>query len=149
MTRLILSAALALSLFPAAALAQQPAADAPLPAWDQLTRAQRDLLVAPIRERWNAAPAERARMLQRAERWQSLTPEQRQRAHHGMARFEHMNAGQRSHARALFHAMRGMDGEQRKAFLADWKAKTPEQRRAWLEAHPAPARDRDRPRTQD
>lgn len=139
----------ALALLPAAALARQAEPTAPLPAWDQLTQAQRDQLIAPVRERWNREPGERRRMLERAERWQSLTPEQRRRAHHGMERFEHMDSGQRRHARALFHAMRGMDSEQRKAFLADWKAKTPEQRRAWLEAHPAPARGQERPRKHD
>ena len=33
-----------------------------------------------------------------------------------MQRFEHMSAEQRGHARALFHAMRGMDAAARKAF---------------------------------
>ena len=33
---------------------------------------------------------------------------------------------------------------ERKAFLAQWRQMTPEQRRNWLQAHPAPARrDRD------
>ena len=41
-----------------------------------------------------------------------------------------------------------MDAGQRKAFLADWKTKTPEQRRAWLEVHPAPVREA-RPGTRD
>ena len=140
MTLIALPLLLALAWLPAAAHAQQADAGALLPAWEQLSEAQRDLLVAPIRERWNRAPAERQRMLQRAERWQSLTPEQRQRAHRGMQRYEHMDAGQRAHARALYHAMRGMDAAQRKAFLAEWKSKSADQRRAWLEAHPAPAR---------
>lgn len=149
MTRMILPALLAAALLPGAAFAQQAAGETPLPAWEQLTPAQRELLIAPVRERWNRAPAERKRMLERAERWQSLTPEQRQRAHHGVVRFEHMDVGQREHARALFHAMRGMDAAQRKAFLAEWKAMGAEQRRAWLEAHPAPAHDHARPRKRD
>ena len=149
MTRALLFPALiALALLSPTAAARQADASAPLPAWDELTPAQRELLIAPVRERWNRSPGERQRILQRAQRWQSLSPEQRRRAHHGMRRFEHMSAEQRGHARALFHAMRGMDAGQRKAFLADWKAKTPEQRRAWLEAHPAPARAA-RPGTRD
>lgn len=138
MTRSIPAAVLALWLVSGGAFAQQAPADAALPAWEQLSPAQRELLVAPIRERWNAAPEERARMLERAERLRSLTPEQRRRAHHGMRRFDHMDSSQREHARALYHALLGMDPARRKAFLAEWKAKTPQQRQAWLEAHPAP-----------
>ena len=149
MTRtMIFAVLLAFSALPAAAHAQQAEAAA-LPAWEQLSPAQRELLTAPIRERWNRAPGERQHMLQRAERWQSLAPEQRRRAHHGMERFEHMSSGQRTQARALFHAMRGMDAAQRKVFLMEWKAKSPEQRRAWVEAHPAPRRDPQRPRGQE
>ena len=146
--RLLVAAVLALSMLPAAGTSRQ-ADPATLPAWEDLSPAQRELLTAPIRERWNRAPAERQRMLQRAERWQSLTPEQRRRAHRGMERFEHMSAGQRIQARALFHAMRGMDAAARKAFLSDWKSKTAEERRAWVEAHPAPRRDRPRSPAQD
>lgn len=149
MTRSILvSVLLALTLLPAAAFAQQDQ-PANLPTWDGLTPAQRELLTAPIRERWNRAPGERARMLERAERWQSLAPEQRRRAYHGMQRFEHMTDAQRTQARALFHAVRGMDAAQRKVFLADWKSKTAEERRAWVETHPAPRRDAKRARSGD
>ena len=70
-----------------AASARAPAAEAPLPAWDQLSAEQREALVAPLRERWNAAPAERARMLERARRWESMPPEERERARRGMRRF--------------------------------------------------------------
>ena len=45
----------------------------PLPAWEQLTPAQRETLLAPIRDRWNTQPDERARMLERAQRWQQMT----------------------------------------------------------------------------
>ena len=41
-----------------------PAAEPVLPAWDQLSPEQRDALVAPLRERWNDSPQERARMLE-------------------------------------------------------------------------------------
>lgn len=139
MTRTTRFLLLTLLLAPLAAAAQSDDPQA-LPAWEQLTPAQRDELVAPLRERWDAKPAERARMLERARRWKAMTPEQRARARHGMARWEHMPPRQRAEARALFHAMRGMAPEQRKAFLAEWRQKTPEQRQAWLEAHPAPPR---------
>ena len=38
-----------------------------------------------------------------------------------------------------------MDKQQRNAFLAEWRLKTPQQKSEWLKAHPAPERgDRDR-----
>ena len=64
-------------LAPAMTATTATASDPPLPEWEQLSEAQRALLVAPIRERWNAEPAARARMLRHAQRWQQLTPEQR------------------------------------------------------------------------
>jgi hypothetical protein len=141
MTATIRLTALALALWPALALAQAaPVAAPPPPEWDQLTPAQRDALVAPLRERWNANPAERARMLERAQRWKAMPAEKRDRAHHGMQRWEHMSPEKRDEARALFHAMRGMEPEQRKLFMADWRQKTPQQRADWLKAHPAPER---------
>ena len=52
--------------------------------------------------------------------------------------WEGMSPEQRGEARALFHAMRGLEKEQRKAFLAEWRQKTPQQKADWLKAHPAP-----------
>ena len=60
MNRMIRTTVLALALWPALALAQAQPAAAPLPAWEQLTPAQRNALVAPLRERWNAAQNLRA-----------------------------------------------------------------------------------------
>ena len=131
---------LVLALWPACVFAQAQPAATQYPEWDQLTPAQRDALVAPLRERWNSNPSERARMLERAQRWNTMPREQRDRARHGMQRWEHMSPVQRSEARALFHAMRGMEQEQRKTFLADWRQKSPEQRAEWLKTHPAPER---------
>ena len=43
----------------------------PLPEWDKLTPAQREALIAPVRERWNNTPPERRQnLLDRAQRWQ-------------------------------------------------------------------------------
>ena len=125
-----------------AVLCASPAAaqDAPKaatpPAWDQLDSVERDLLIAPVRERWNSNPAERARMLEHARRWQAMTPEQRERAHHGMKRWSHMDPEKRAEARALYGKMRHMTPEQRKALREQWHAMTPEQRKAWIEANP-------------
>ena len=130
----------ALSLWPVFAFAQSTTGTTQHPDWDQLTPDQRDALVAPLRERWNANPGERARMLERAKRWKTMPHDQRDRARHGMQRWEHMSPEQRNEARALFHAMRGMDKDQRNAFLAQWRQKTPQQKAEWLKAHPAPER---------
>lgn len=140
MNRTIHVLALALVLWPAAAFAQAQPAAPQYPEWDQLTPAQRDALTAPLRERWNANPGERARMFERAQRWQAMPRDQRDHARHGMQRWEHMSPEQRIEARSLFHAMRSLDPEQRKAFLAEWRKKTPQQKAEWLKAHPAPER---------
>lgn len=149
-SRLRLSSWLLLACLAAGpASAAAPASTSPLPAWDELSAAQREQLVAPIRERWNAEPAQRQRMLERAERWQQMTPEQRTRAHRGMKRWEHMSPEQRTEARALYSRMRTLAPAERDAFKAKWKAMTPEQKKAWLQANPAPAdsgADRRRPR---
>lgn len=118
------------------ALAPAPAQD--LPAWDQLTDAQREQLVAPLRARWNDEPDQRAHMLERAERWQQLSPEQRARAHRGVRRWKHMNPAQRDEARALYARMRTLDDDGRRALKAKWRAMDAAQRKAWVAANPAP-----------
>lgn len=135
----------ALALLATALFAANPAGAATttataMPAWEQLTPAQRDLLVAPIRERWNSSPDERTRMYQHAQRWQQMTPEQRGRAHHGMRRWEHMDPQKREEMRALFQKMRAMTPEQRQALRDQWHAMTPEQRKAWIQANPPTTR---------
>ena len=111
-------------------------AHASLPGWEQLTPAQRDLLIAPLRERWNANPGERARMYGHAERWRSMTPEQRARARRGLGHWEHMDPARRREMRALFEKMRTMSPEQRKALRDQWHGMTQAQREAWVEANP-------------
>ncbi len=118
------------------ALAQESTQAAALPTWEQLGTAERDLLIAPMRERWNSTPGERARMLEHARRWQAMTPEQRERAHRGMKRWSHMDPEKRAEARALFGKMRHMSPEERKVLRQQWQAMTPEQRKAWIEANP-------------
>lgn len=112
-----------------------------LPAWEQLTPAQRDLLVAPLRERWDANPSDRARMYGHAERWRSMTPEQRTKARRGLGHWEHMDPARRREMRALFEKMRAMTPDQRKALRDQWHAMTPAQRNAWVEANPPKDRD--------
>ncbi|UNK58059.1 DUF3106 domain-containing protein [Pseudoxanthomonas daejeonensis] len=135
-------------LLPFAAIAQsaqaprmpsEPAA-ATLPAWDQLTPDQREALIAPVRERWNDSPQERARMLDHARRWKTMPPEERERARRGMRRFEEMSPEQRERARAIFEQTRTMTPEQRQAFRDRWKKMSPEQRQEWLRSQPAPSK---------
>lgn len=133
---LLALACLLASLSPA--MAGDPATT-PLPAWDKLTAAQRELLIAPIRERWNAEPESRQRMLNHASRWQAMTPEQRSRARHGMHRWQEMRPEQREEMRALFAKMRTLDAEGRAALKAQWRQMTPAQRDEWVKANPAPA----------
>ncbi|MGQ4660076.1 DUF3106 domain-containing protein [Lysobacter sp. F6437] len=128
----------ALAISPCFALAAPQQA---MPAWDELSAAQREQLIAPIRERWNSEPEQRPRLLERARRWQEMTPEQRRHAHRGVRRWQHMSPEQRTEARALYHRMRSLDDAGRKALKAEWRAMTPEQRNAWVTAHPAPERD--------
>jgi hypothetical protein len=118
-----------------------PAAPArSFPAWEQLSVAEREMLVAPVRERWNSNPQARAKMMDHAQRWQTMTPEQRQKAHRGMKRWGHMTPEQRAQSRALFGEMRNMTPEQRQELRAKWKAMTPAEREAWIKAHPAQPR---------
>lgn len=129
-------------LLPCCALASQPQSQStgddarPMPAWEQLTPAQRDALIAPVRARWNDNPEQRARMYEHARRWQGMTPEQRERAHRGMKRWRHMDPEQREQARALFQKMRGMSKEDREELREQWHAMTPGQRRQWVEQNP-------------
>ncbi len=127
-----------LGLAPLLAGAQSPTqATAPLPAWDQLSNEQRELLLAPVRERWNRSDADkRAHMLEHARRWHSMSPEQREHARHGMKRWRDLPPEKRHQARALFEHTRAMPEADRKAMIQRWKAMTPEQRKAWVDAHP-------------
>ncbi|MGO4551650.1 DUF3106 domain-containing protein [Lysobacter sp. 2RAF19] len=120
------------------AFAQQTPAPTPAPAqWEQLSPAERDVLIAPIRDRWNNADADqRRRMLEHARRWTTMTPEQREAAHKGMRRWDHLSPDQRDQARELFERMRSMPPEERHALKEKWLDMTPEQRKAWLDAHP-------------
>lgn len=146
MHKILTTALLACLLAPAAAFAQ--ASPATLPDWAGLTPEQREQLIAPLRERWdNASPERRRHMLEHADRWQSMTPEERQRARQGANRWNDMPPERRQQARALYEHLRTLPEAERKALTERWKTMTPEQRRAWVEAHPPseearPRRDR-------
>jgi len=135
----------------------QPA-PAALPAWEQLSDAQRAELVAPLRDHWNRAPEDRAHMLERAQRWQSMSPAERREADRGMRRWDRMNPARRAQMQvlfdktrdmppqqrratfALFRALLPLDGPHREALLRQWKAMSAAQRDAWVQAHQPPHR---------
>ena len=119
-------------------------AQATAPAWEQLSAAQREALIAPLRDRYNSAPApQRQKMLRHAERWQAMSPAQRDQARKGMRRFEGMSAEQREQARALFGAMRSLPPAQRDALRERWRTMSSAQRRQWVHENPPPPRNRD------
>jgi uncharacterized protein DUF3106 len=125
---------LALLLLASNALAQSTPTQS-LPDWDKLTPQQREVLIAPVRERWNSDSEQRPRMLEHAQRWKTMSPDQRRQARKGMRRFEGMNPQQREEARALFDQMKNLSPEKRKELREDWRRMTPEQRRVWVEKH--------------
>lgn len=136
MRKLILPTLLSLALLAPGIAAAQANAQA-LPAWEQLTPQQREQLVAPVRDRWNnSTPERRQHMLEHATRWQAMTPEERARARQGHKRWSDMPPERREQARALYQHMRGLPEAERKSMVERWKAMTPEQRRAWVEANP-------------
>lgn len=131
--------ALAFAALAAPVWAAPPSANAAnLPAWEQLSQAQREQLIAPMRDRWNSSPDERQRMFDHARRWQQMTPDERQDARRGMKRWEHLNPEERGQMRALYGKMRGLDDVSRRALMEKWRTMTPEQRRAWVQANPPP-----------
>ncbi|WP_129136564.1 DUF3106 domain-containing protein [Luteimonas sp. YGD11-2] len=103
-----------------------------LPAWDQLDATQRDLLVQPVRDRWDASPEARQRMLRHAERWRQMTPEQRDRARQGMKRWEDMSPERRAEARVFYQHMRRLPEAEREALRTRWKTMSAEERQRWL-----------------
>lgn len=126
-----LSIPLLMALAALPAVAGQPMA---YPAWDALSPAQRELLIAPLKEHWNSDPTARPRLMQRAQRWQRMTPEERAKAHRGFDRWQAMDPDKREAMRALFDAMRDMTPAQRSALREQWHAMTPAQRQAWVRA---------------
>lgn len=129
----LMALAIAMS-FSASAFAQS------LPAWDQLTPAQRDALTASVKERWNSNPDHRAKMMEHAQKWAAMTPDQRKAAMQGRAKFRQMSPERREAMRAVFYkAQSYTDDAQRKSFLDEIRKMTPEQRAAWVKANPAPA----------
>lgn len=135
---LLLAPLLSILLVAGPALADPPAA-AP-PAWEQLSPAQRDQLIAPLRERWNRADAgDRRQMLDHARRWQAMTPAERETARHGLHHWKRLSPEKRGEARALYSKLRTLPQAERTALREQWRQMTSEQRRQWAEDNPPPA----------
>lgn len=106
-----------------------------LPSWEQLSPAQREVLSTPIRERWNqAAYEQRLRWLRQAERWQNLSPEERRLVLQGIRRYRNADPETRARLRDIFEHMSTLPPSERKALREKWRALSPEQRRAWMQA---------------
>ncbi|MDR1075296.1 MAG: DUF3106 domain-containing protein [Xanthomonadaceae bacterium] len=130
-------ALLLLPLLSATALAQTSTSQ---PEWSRLSNAQKETLIAPLRERWDSSPPEeRARMLEHAQHWQSMPAEQRNHARHGMRRFDAMTPEQRDRARFFFAYTRDMPPQERARFQQRWREMTPAQRNEWIRSQPQPS----------
>jgi len=123
-------------------LAALPAhAQSPLPEWEALSAEQREHLIAPLRDRWNSAsPEQRTRMLARAERWQQMEPGQRQRISGAIGHLQELPPIRHHELRALFHYLHTLPQSEHAGFMLHWHNMSPEQRREWEAAHPAPSR---------
>jgi hypothetical protein len=116
----------------------QPAEPVPpgvvVPSWNQLD-AQEQADLQPFADRWDRMPASRrVHILERYQRWQQLPPEKRQAMREGLANYQRMSPEQRQKIRESIHAVRALPPDQQHALRARWRAMTPEQRKAWLDA---------------
>lgn len=131
----LLAAALGTQAF---AAPQRAPAQATLGNWEDLTPEQREVLIGPLRTRWNDNPAQRAEMMGRAKHWMAMSPAERKMAQRGMHRWEKLSPAQREEAKQLYLRMKTMSPDARRALRDQWRTLTAEQRAAWLKAHPAP-----------
>jgi len=108
-----------------------------VPAWNELGEKQREQL-APLAEQWDQLPASRRvralERLDRRERWESMTPEQREKLRKGARNFRDLPPELREKMRASMQAMRELPEAERRQLWEIWRSRSPEQRRAWLEA---------------
>jgi hypothetical protein len=108
-----------------------------VPAWNELGEQQREQL-APLAEQWDQLPASRRvralERLDRRERWESMTPEQREKLRKGARNFRDLPPELREKMRTSMQAMRELPEAERKQLWEIWRSRSPEQRRAWLEA---------------
>lgn len=108
-----------------------------VPAWNELSDRQREQL-APMAEQWDDLPASRRvrvlERLERRERWEAMTPEQRETLRKGARNFRDLPPELREKMRASMRAMRELPEQERRELWEVWRSRSPEQRRAWLQA---------------
>lgn len=120
-----------------------------VPTWAQLSPDQQKAL-ASMQARWDEMPASRRVMalerLERRQRWEAMTPEQREKIREGMRNFHDLPPEMKDRMRASMQALRALPEDQRRTLFERWRQLSPEQRRAWLETggpgispEPAPA----------
>ena len=107
-----------------------------VPAWNDLSPAQREQL-APMAQHWDTMPASRrVRALERLERkarWEAMTPEERERIREGARNFRDLPPELKEKMRTSMATMRALPEAERKQLFALWRGMDPATRRAWLE----------------
>ncbi len=107
-----------------------------VPTWAQLSPAQREKL-APLAEHWDRMPASRRvralERLERKERWDAMTPEQREKLREGARNFHDLPPELREKMRLSMATLRQLPEAERKQLFHLWRSLDPAQRRAWLE----------------
>ena len=101
---------------PAGALA----AEAPRPAWSDLTGAQRKIL-APLQEEWpNISAIHRKRWMALADRYPRMSPAEQKRIQERMQDWAKLSPQQRDAARARYRALSKLPPDQRRAVIRQW-----------------------------
>jgi hypothetical protein len=104
------------------------------PTWNQLDPQQQSDL-RPFAERWDRMPApRRLHILKRYERWQHVPPGRRHAMREGLATYQRMSPEQRWKIRRSMHAVHALPPAQQRVLRQQWRAMTPQQRSAWLDA---------------
>lgn len=108
--------------------------------WNNADAAQRQRMLAHA-ERWREMPPEqRARARRGYDRFEQMDPARREQMRVLFERTRGMDPQQRRHTFVLYHAMRGMAPAERQALVERWRGMNAEQREAWVREH-APARE--------
>ena len=108
-----------------------------VPDWDQLSPDQQQGL-ARLREQWDQLPASRRALalerLERRQRWEAMSPEQREHIRRGARIYRNLSPEQREKLKVSMRTLRSLPEPERRQLFARWRELDPKQRRAWLEA---------------
>jgi hypothetical protein len=90
-------------------------------AWRELSGEQKQVLV-PIRHRWNLLPVrERARLVQVAREYGSLSPDMQHRLSERLLTWTALGASERSAAREHYRQFRSLPPDKRRELINKWK----------------------------